>query len=387
MLDAKQWDRNTSIIPAQKICFSAADREEIRKRIDHCLATGYVAQGENVKEFEQLFARNTGAKHAIALSSGGAAIEVAMHLLNLQGGEVLVPTNTFIATASGVLLAGGKVKFVDTAPESFGVSLADIKAARSSRTVGVILVHIGGIITPEIERITNYCRETGLWLFEDCAHAHGSTFNGRAAGRFGIMGAYSFFATKVITSGEGGMLVMDDDDLAAKARAFRDYGKVQQWVTFSSEIGANRRMSEFCAAVGVVHAQHLEEFVESRRQIAAKYTALLEGIEGLELVLPRSPCSWYKYIALLPGDVEREELKALMANKHVQLAGGVYDLPLHQQPVFRGTPGKFPMADDICRRHICLPIYQGMSVKEVEYVVEVLRSSIVELQQAKKTGR
>lgn len=364
-------------IPPVKVVFSEEDRQEILRRIDRSLAAGQVAQGENVREFEEAFARYVGVKHAVAVSSGGAAIEVAMRLLDVRGREVLVPTNTFAATATGVLLAGGRVRFVDVDPTTFSVSLAALQGAVTPETVGVIVVHIGGIITPEIEAIRRWCDERGLWLFEDAAHAHGSKLNGRMAGRFGRAAAYSFFATKVMTSGEGGMLVTDDDELAQRARGLRDYGKPDPWVSFHTEIGSNWRMAEFCAAVGVVHLRRLDLFVAWREKIASLYTELLRDVPEVLPVLPAGRSSWYKYIVLLPGGLDRERLRAALKERGVRLSGGVYDTPLHRQPVFEAlTDGQFPVADDVCARHVCLPLYYGMREEEARYVVGTLKEAI-----------
>ena len=364
-------------IPSVKIGFSKEDREEILQRIDRCLTLGQVAQGENVREFEDAFAQYVGAKYAVAVNSGGAAIEMAMRLLNVRNREVLVPTNTFAATATGVILAGGRVRFVDTDARTFSVSLESLQAAVTPETVGVSVVHIGGIITPEIGAIRSWCERSGLWLFEDAAHAHGSRLNGVMAGRFGRAAAYSFFATKVMTSGEGGMLVTDEEALAQRARGLRDYGKPDPWVSYHTEIGANWRMPEFCAAVGLVHLRRLNEFVAWREKIAAVYTQALQEVAGLTLVLPSDCSSWYKYIVLLPKDVNGANVKKIMKEASVSLSGGVYEVPLHRQPVFASmTQGQFPVADDVCARHICLPLYYGMTEEQARYVSDALKKAL-----------
>lgn len=361
-------------IPPLKVVFSEQDRQEIGRRIDRCLVTGMMAQGTNVKEFEEEFARYVGAKHAVAVSSGGAAIEVAMRLLNVEDREVLVPTNTFAATATGVLLAGGRVRLVDAAADTFSVSRSALQRAVTPQTVGVVVVHIGGIVTPEIKAIRQWCDERGLWLFEDAAHAHGSGLNGTMAGHFGHAAAYSFFATKVMTSGEGGMLVTDDDELANRARGLRDYGKPDPWVSFHTQIGSNWRMAEFGAVVGLVHLRRLDEFIAWREKIAAVYSEELQSVTGLTLVLPRGRSSWYKYIVLLPENANRDQIKKLMKERGVSLAGGVYETPLHQQPVFAPlADGRYPVADDICGRHVCLPVYYGMTEDDAGYVVQTLK--------------
>ena len=362
-----------------KIVFSEQDRQEILRRIDQALAQGQVAQGRNVKEFEESFARYVGVKHAVAVSSGGAAIEVAMRLFGVQGKEVLVPTNTFAATATGVLLAGGTVRFADAEPGTLCVSLKTLQAAATPQTAGVIVVHIGGIIPPDIEAIRAWCDSRKIWLFEDAAHAHGSELGGKRAGRFGQAGAYSFFATKVMTSGEGGMLVTDDDALAQRARGLRDYGKPDPWVSFHTEIGSNWRMAELCAAVGVVQLKRLDEFIAWREKTARFYQQALKEIPELTAVDPRGRSSWYKKILLLPAGVSRDEVKAALKERGVALPGGVYEVPLHRQPVFeKMAQGNFPAAEEVCSRHICLPLYYGMTEEEARYVIETLKSVLSE---------
>jgi dTDP-4-amino-4,6-dideoxygalactose transaminase len=364
-------------IPPVKIEFSLEDRAEVLRRIDLSLSSGQIAQGANVREFEETFARYTGVKHAVAVSSGGAAIEVAMRLIDVKNKEVIVPTNTFAATATGVLLAGGRVRFADVDATTFSLSLSTLQAAVTPATVGVIIVHIGGIITPEIDTIRRWCSERGLWLFEDAAHAHGSRMHGKMAGQFGRAAAYSFFATKVITSGEGGMLVTNDDELADRARGMRDYGKPDPWMSFHTEVASNWRMTEFSAAVGVVHLRRLDEFIAWREKITRIYTAALGDIPEVSLVLPTDRSSWYKYIVLPPKGVARERLKKAMKDRGVSLSGGVYDTPLHRQPVFTSlASGQYPAGEDVCARHICLPLYYGMSEEAAGYVVDVLKSSL-----------
>jgi perosamine synthetase len=288
-----------------------------------------------------------------------------------------VPVNTFAATAAGVLLAGGTVRFVDADPATFSVSLSELKRRRTPKTAGVIVVHIGGIVTPEIEAIRDWCESNGLWLFEDAAHAAGSSFNGKHAGTFGIAGSYSFFATKVITTAEGGMIVTDDDKIAEQCRLLRNHGKPQEWVSYHVLLSDNSRMSELNGILGLSQLRRLDEFIKWREGVAARYTKLLRDIPGVQPVLPQSPTSWYKYIVLLPVGVSREQLKKTMKERGVSLGGEVYELPLHLQPIFKeyGQDG-FPLSEDICSRHVCLPLYYGMTEQEVDFVVQTFRECL-----------
>lgn len=365
-------------IPAAKIIFSKQDRKEILNRMDFCLKNGALSDGRYTREFEDKWAGYVGTKHAVAVSSGSSAIEISMRILNIKDKEVLVPANTFTATAVSVLLAGGNVRFVDINPDTFSLSIKSLENKASRKTTGIIIVHIGGIITPEIKAIRKWCVRNGLWLFEDCAHAHGSALGGQSAGAFGIAGAYSFFATKVITSGEGGMIVTNNRDFAEKARLIRNHGKPKPWVSYHTHIGSNWRMSELNAAVGLTHLNRLEEFIEYREKIAGVYTESLKEVPEVKIILPYAKSSWYKYIVILPKRINRGKLKASLKKRGINLAGEVYETPLHLQPIFKKhSRERFLIAEDICARHICLPLYYGMAYREAELLADAVKTEIV----------
>lgn len=368
-------------IPAVKVVFDESARQEILARIDDCLISGMLAQGKYVKEFEQRWAGYVGTQHAVAVSSGSSAIEIAMRILGVKDEEVLVPVNTFAATAVSVLLAGGKVRLVDIDAGTFAVSLADLQKRRTANTAGVIVVHIGGIITPEMNDIRQWSEDDGLWLFEDCAHAHGSEIDGQKAGTFGIAGGYSFFATKVMTTAEGGMIVTGDADFAQQARLLRNHGKPQPWVSYHTHFGSNWRMSELNAVLGLSQLKRLNELIAWRRKIADLYTRWLQDLPELTSVLPppTTHSSWYKYIVLLPPGADRAALKRRMKEQGVSLSGEVYETPLHHQPIFQEmADGGFPVASDVCARHICLPLYHGMTDDEARFVVDTLENTLRE---------
>lgn len=368
-------------IRSLKIQFGDEEKKLMLERIDECLSSGQLSAGKYVKALEAEFVNISGCRHAIAVNSGTSSIEIVMRILGVQGKEVLVPTNTFLATASAVHFAGGTVRLVDTNKKTCSVSLEELKRRKTDKTVGVIVVHIGGIITPEITAIKEWCDAEGIWLFEDAAHAHGSQLEGISAGKFGIAGSFSLFATKIITSGEGGVIVTDDDRIAENARLFRNHGKPMEWITYSVLEGANYRMSDITGAIGLTQTENLDEIIARREKIADLYTRYLcENMPGLELVLPAGRSSWYKYIVLLPVGVSRDTVKEKMKEKGIGLQGEVYAIPLHQQPVadLLGIDCEFPVADDVCARQICLPIYPGLLVEEAHVVVEELLRTIRE---------
>lgn len=365
-------------IPASRIVFTEDDVRAVQERVGEVLRTGQLAQGKYVAELERSWAAYAGAKHAVAVNSGSSAVEIPMRIFARSGDEVLVPVNTFAATAIAVRFAGADVRFVDTDPATFGVSLAALRARRTPRTRGVVVVHIGGIVTPEMPEIRSWCDAEGLWLVEDCAHAHGSATGERHAGTFGAAGAFSFFATKVMTSGEGGMIVTDDDGVAEQARLLRNHGKPQPWVSVHTHPGGNWRMSEVHAVIALQQLARLDAMIESRAAVAALYARALEGMPELTPVLPAGRSGWYKFIVLLPPGVDRARVRADMAARGVSLSGGVYDVPLHRQPLFEEEEAEqsYPIADDVCARHVCLPMFPGMTSEEGRRVIDALREAI-----------
>ncbi|MEV0275736.1 DegT/DnrJ/EryC1/StrS aminotransferase family protein [Streptomyces sp. NPDC050610] len=361
--------------------FSERDIETILGSIRTALESGQLAQGEEVAAFEREMAAYTGARHAVALASGTAALVCGLRALAERGaGEVLVPANSFYSTAAAPLLAGLRTRLVDVEAETFAPSVETLERAVTKDTVGVLVVHMGGLITPELRAIADWCTARGLWLFEDCAHAHGSRLDGRHAGNFGVAGAFSFFATKVITCAEGGMLTTDDDELAASIECYRNLGKPELWRSYHTVLGENARMSELHAAVGRAQLRRLDEFLAVRQRLADRYTAGLTRLPALTPVLPsHAPASWYKYAVLLEPSVDRAALKATLKEAGVHLGGEIYEMPLDAQPVFEGRiprDARHPVSEDVCARHICLPLHTRMDEDDVDFVLTALEKAL-----------
>ncbi len=364
-------------VPPAQIHVPEEDRQEILRLIDEALTTGQLTLGKIGRELEELFASMHGAKHAIAVSSGTCSIEIPLRAYGVEGKEVLVPANTFFATAAGVIAAGARPKFVDCDPATLAIDLEAVRAAIGPDTAGVVVVHIGGLVTPAIKELRALCDERGIFLFEDAAHAHGSTLGGQHAGTFGFAGSFSFYPTKVITSAEGGMILTDDDAIAEEARTYRDQGKAGFTANVHTRLGYNWRMSEPHAAIGLLQLKRLPEFIAHRQRIAAIYD---EGLASLPLTPVAIPddasCNYYKYVAYLPDGVDRAELKkTLREDFGVGLSGEVYELPLHEQPVFAPwVDGPLPSSEHICARHICLPISAVITDDQAHLVLSSLET-------------
>jgi dTDP-4-amino-4,6-dideoxygalactose transaminase len=244
-----------------------------------------------------------------------------------------------MATPLSIIHSGGEPVFVDCNREDLCMSFEDFeRKAEEHRPRAAVIVHIGGHIAFDIERIAGYCRANDIFLLEDCAHAHGASWNGRRAGSWGDAGAYSFYATKTISTGEGGMLVSSRDEIVEHARAFRNYGKPDHKVE-----GLNLRMSEFTAAIGIVQTERLEEIVARKNEVARE---VLDLEYGSRLELPDGMTSGlYKYIVFEP--IERS-------------TGKVYEDPCHR---IMGTGDELPNTDWVAQNHWCVPLYYAPAVE------------------------
>jgi perosamine synthetase len=390
--DSEETRRNSRMnIPAARIYFPEEDRKELLEQIDGILRSGQLTLGKYTKEFEERFAQYIGTKYAIAVNSGTSALEIILRALDIGGSSVIVPTNTFFATPASVIHAGGKVVFADIT-DNLWLDPESMKRSIQGDTRAVIVVHIGGIIPPQIGEIQQICKEHSLSLVEDAAHAQGSTLNGKKAGSFGIAAAFSFYPTKVMTSGEGGMITTDDEKVYERALVFRDQGKAGFFGNVHTEMGYNWRMSEIHAAIGLSQFARLEEFIADRRKTARIYDEELTKINGMTPVTIPSEVksNYYKYIALLKDGIDRASLKKEMKDRYgVGLSGEVYELPCHLQPVFKDLygfkGGELPVAEGLCQRQICLPVFAGMTKEQARYVVDSLRRAIQEERKAIKS--
>ena len=236
-----------------------------------------------------------------------------------------------------------------------------------------MLVHIGGLISPQAGELARICADRGITLVEDAAHAHGASYDGQPAGSFGSAAGFSFFPTKVITCGEGGMILTPSPQIEQQARIYRDQGKGSTSANHHVLHGYAWRMSEQAAVTGLVHLRRLPAFIEHRRNVAARYDTALASLDGLDPLGEPPGCrsNYYKYIAVLPVGADRASFRHKLAEDFsVRLAGEVYDVPLHRQPVFAEFAGPpLPVAEDLCARHVCLPVHSDMTADEVDQVV------------------
>jgi len=314
------------------IGFDPRDRARLHTLIDEVLDSQRWSEADMTARFEAAWE----AYHdvpAVAVSSWTGGALAALHFAGVGGETVMCPSNTFMATPLAAIRSGAEIQFVDCNREDLCMSFADFEAkAEKYKPRAAFLVHIGGHIAFDTEQIADYCRDHGIFLIEDCAHAHGAEFNGRRAGTWGDVGVYSLYATKTISTGEGGVLVSRNPELVAHARAFRNYGKPSYEVP-----GLNFRMSEFTAALGLIGIERLPEIVRWKNEIARaelddRYRSRLELPEGMVSGL-------YKYIVF--DWLERS-------------TGRVYDEPCHR---LMGHDVELPNSDWVAANHSCVPLY------------------------------
>ena len=314
------------------IGFDLRDRERLHALWDGILDDGVWSDGSLVKAFEESWAAWNGLPGVATASWTGSAL-AALEFFELRGKTVLCPSNTFMASPLAIQAAGAKVEFVDCNRDDLCMSFEDLeRKVDAHKPAAVMLVHIGGHIAFEVERIAELCRSEGIVLIEDCAHAHGASWNGRKPGTFGDAGIWSFAPTKTISTGEGGLLVSRLPELVEYARKFRNYGKPGY-----ATPGLNYRMNEFTAALGVLAVERLEEIVSWKNKIARNE---LDPIHPARVMLPNGMISGlYKYIVFEPLD---------------RSTGKVYDEPCHR---VMGHPVDLPNTDWVAENHWCAPLY------------------------------
>jgi dTDP-4-amino-4,6-dideoxygalactose transaminase len=315
------------------IGFDDRDRARVHELIDGVFDSGRWSEGELTQRFERAWADHNELP-AVACSSWTGGALAALEFAGVKGETVLCPSNTFMATPLAALHLGAKVEFVDCNREDLCLSFADFEAkAERHKPRAAILVHIGGHLAFDSEQIAAYCAANDIFLLEDCAHAHGASWNGRKPGGYGDAGVYSLYATKTISTGEGSVLVSKHDGVIEHARAYRNYGKPRYEVP-----GLNFRMSEFTAALALVQVERLEEIVAWKNAVARDH--LDHAYSHSRLELPDGMVSGlYKYIVF-------EWLE--------KSTGRVYDEPCHR---IMGHDVELPNSDWVARNHSCVPLY------------------------------
>jgi perosamine synthetase len=339
--------------------------DEIKAAVLAAIDSRRYILGPECRAFEQEFARYTGSKHAVLTSSGTAALWMALRALGVKADdEVLVPSHTAFPTVEAICVAGAVPVFVDV-DDSYTVDPEDAAAKVSARTVGFVPVHLYGH-PADLDGIQRLCAERSLWLLEDCAQAHGAAWRGRKVGTFGRAGVFSFYPSKNLTvMGDGGLLVTDDGEVAARCRRLRDHGRLSKDV--HREIGFNLRFNDIQAAIGRVLLRRLDAMNDHRRLLAARYR---RGLADLPLGLPvEAPGARHVYHLYVVRTPERDALAKFLEERGI--ATGIhYPVPAHKQPAVESfhSPA-LPRTERIVSEILTLPISAGHTHAEVDEVV------------------
>lgn len=365
-------------IPSTLPYFSQESTEYILKNFRDILeGKSFLTLYKHCEEFEKKFANYVGTKYALTTNSGTSALEAIFQTLDVKGYDVIIPANTFGATAFAAIKAGARPVFADIGND-LTINPEDVVKRITDKTKVIVTVHIGGMVSPNTYDLLELCKKKGIYLVEDVAHAHGSILDRKKAGTFGIASAFSFFSTKVMTTGEGGMVVTNNEKIANKVKIIRDQAKIKKgnYQNYHEELGYNWRMTEVQALMGIAQLDMLEEFIKRRNEIAKIYDSELKDIDKLSILKTPSNVrhNYYKYVMFL-NNYDREKLSQELKQKYnISMGGYVYEIPLHQQPVFREyINGNLPVAEDLCSIHICPPIYYTMTNEEVLYVTDSIK--------------
>lgn len=363
-----------TVVPPFALEFSDDVVREFTAACTEIARSGVLTLGTYTTRFESQVAALAGSPHAVAVTSGTTALELTFEALGLNRGVILIPTNTNAATAAAAVRAGHRIRFYDT---GLWATVGEISEAFDDAVDAVVLVHIGGFVSPEVEAIAQFCRERGVRLIEDAAHAHGSAHGGRPAGSFGDAAAFSFFPTKVVTTAEGGVVTTADPKVADAVRRLRNQGQLNG----STElVGGSYRLSEFGAALGAVQLNHRDEWLAAQWSIFDRYRDAVNGLSFATVApIPETgQISGYKFIALAATPDIREGLRAYLEERGIKLAGGVYEKLLHEDARFRDytadCAADFSVARDFADRHFCLPAWPGLSDTHVDLVIAALET-------------
>jgi dTDP-4-amino-4,6-dideoxygalactose transaminase len=355
-----------------------AIKDEVRAALDQVMESSAFVLGEAVKSFEEAFAAHHGARHCVATSCGTSALHVALLAMGIRpGDEVIVPVNTFIATAEAVSHCGARPVFVDMRDEDSCIDPENITRAVTPRTRAVIPVHLYGQ-PAEMDPILEVARQRDLFVLEDCAQAHDAEYRGRKVGTFGAAGAFSFYPGKNLGAyGEGGAVITNDDLLAARARMLRDHGSSRKYA--HDVIGYNYRMHGFQGAVLTVKMRYLTAWTDARRRAAATYHRVLEG-HPLELraAKPHVRHVYHLFVVRVP---DRDRVAVALKEKGVS-SGIHYPVPLHLTGAYASLghrQGDFPAAEGAAGQILSLPMYPELTDEMIEQVGRALREILASL--------
>ncbi len=362
------------MIPINAPQIGEEEVEAVVRVLKSGILTNALGAGPMVKRFEEEFARFVKAKHAIAVNSGTAALHMAVVSAGIKrGDEVVLPSFTFVAATEAVVMAEAKPVFVDIDPETYNIAPEAVKKILTKKTKAVIAVDLYGS-PADLKPIREIADQHGLKIIEDAAQAHGATYNGKPVGAYADVTCWSFYASKNMTTGEGGMVTTNDDEVAETLRLIRSHGEKEKYK--SVLLGHNYRMPEMEAAMGVIQLKKLPKFLAKRKENAERLTAKLRGEKSLQL--PREPkgCrnSWYLY-TIRVKDADRKRRDTIVKKLRNEGIGAevYYPWPIHLMPYYRKF-GKWrlPETEKASEQVLSLPVHPGVTAEQIDFIGEAV---------------
>ena len=368
--------------------FSEKELQNVKEAFDR----SWVGLGPNVYEFEKKWADHVGANLAIGLNSATAALHLALRIFNFpKGKKVLVPAMTFSSTASAILYNDLVPVFVDSDPETMGMSIEDLKIKCDKDCVAVMPVHFCGHPV-KMEELVPWAREKGLKIIEDCAHTTGSIYKGKSLGTWGDVGCFSFEEKKLMTTGDGGMMVTNEPELFKDVKAMRWVGiDKDNWKTAKSYTDVNKdayhwfyelnvlgwkyNMNDLAAAIGLAQLERLSEMNNRRSEIISRYLSGVEELNGIKPLLPYKPDQYVYQMFGIRAD-NKEDLMIYLKSKGI--ATGCHYTPLTMQPLFKEFAGSCPVAETEYNLMITLPLHYDLGNDEVKYIIDNLKGYVHE---------
>jgi len=358
-----------------------------KKYVLDCLDSTWISSaGKYVERFEQAFAEFCEVKYAMSCSNGTTALHLALLALGVvPGDEVIVPTLTFVSTANAVIYCGARPVFVDSEPETWNLNPDLLKEQITPRTKGIIVVHLYGHPV-DMDPVLQIARRHGLFVLEDAAEAHGAEYKGQQVGSLGDIATFSFYGNKIITTGEGGMVVTDDDSLANKVRQLKGQGMDLNRRYWFSMIGYNYRMTNVAAAIGLAQLEKADWHIQRRREIAFWYYERLRGIQGLILPVEKewAKSVYWMFSVILDNGISLSRDRVMEALREQGIETRPFFYPMHTLPPYQELTArdKFPVANRLGARGINLPTWAGLQKEDVNFVCDTLIEILTSNQEA-----
>jgi len=367
----------TDFIPVNQPLLDGKEKQYLNE----CIDTGWISsEGPFIQKFESEFAARVNRKHSIAVTNGSSALDAAIAALKIgPGDEVILPTFTIISCAAAIVRAGATPVLVDSDPLTWNMDVSAIADKITPKSKAIMVVHIYGLPV-DVDPILKLAHQHGLWVIEDAAEMHGQTYKGEPCGSFGDISTFSFYPNKHITTGEGGMLATNSDDLAARCRSLRNLCFQPQKRFVHEELGWNLRMTNLQAAVGLAQLERLDEFAARKRRMGQHYTQLLLEVPGVDLPLTSTLYAdsiYWVYGLVLKEEVPFDATEAMKRLGQHQIGTRPFFWGMHEQPVFKKMglfQGEtYPVAERLARRGFYVPSGMAITLSQIEQVVTAIK--------------